>query len=216
MDKEIEEIAPKNLDGSTTVVNTVQKASPEEVAKAAAAEKEKKEDYYVDPLEQEAKMKEKLDKIEEMKALERKRNGEPEPEEEKADSVSSETIRPDMNVSGYFSSGTTAKKGGIMKRPASANALVISVVTGVIGAIYSMFYLITLISTNFSFSTNWIMGWIYAVVVIASIIAIFNGIRSRKVQNETLKRNALIGLVGSGISFIPLVAWLVNWLAQLF
>lgn len=211
MDKELTEIAPTNLDGSEIEpVNTVKKASAEEVKAAAEAEKAKKQDFYVDPLEQEAKMKEKLEKIEELKALERKENGEP----EETDYYEPEKVRPDMNVSGYFSTGATAKKEGVMKRPASAGALTFCMIFGIIGAIYSAFYTVTLISTTFS--VNWFMGWIYAVVAVTSLIVLLTGVRSLKVQNESLKRNALIGIVGAAISVIPLVAWLVHWVAQLF
>lgn len=211
MDKELTEITPKNLDGSDAemVVNTVQKASEEEVKKAAAEEKERKENYYVDPLEQDALMKEKLDKIEAEKA-EKKAEEE---EKEKAETPVDDTLRPDMNVSGYFSTGATANKTSFLKRPASANTLVVCFIFGILDAIYSGFYTVTLIST--SFDANWFMGWIYAVVAILSIIITINCARSLKAQKESMKRNALVGLVGSGISAIPLIAWLIHWIVTI-
>ena len=214
MDKEIEEIAPKNLDGSNTVVNTVKKASAEEVAQAAAAEKEKKEDYYVDPLEQDALMKEKLAKIEERKELERKRSGEEEPEKTETTTSSDETIRPDMNVSGYFSTGATAKKDSIMKRPASSSSLTLCLVFGVINGIYSVCYFALLVASGFNI--HWFMNWIFYIVVAASVIIIFTSVRSLKVQNANLKRNALVGIVGSAIALSPLIGWFIHWLMQIF
>ena len=206
MDKETPEIVPKNLDGSEMVVNTVQKASADDVKKAAEEEKERKQNYYVDPLEQDALMKEKLEKIEAEKA-----EKESDDEEEHEVTVD-ETIRPDMNVSGYFSTGKTATKAGIMQRSASADTLTVCVVLSVISAIYSALYAALLISTEFN--TNWFLGWIFAVAVIASIFVTFNSVRSLKVKNNSLKQKALIGIVGAGITAIPLIAWLIHWLTS--
>ena len=201
------EIVPKNLDGSEMVVNTVPKANAEDVKKAAEEEKERKQNYYVDPLEQEALMKEKLDKIEAEKA-EKKANEDSEEHETTID----ETIRPDMNVSGYFSTGKTATKTGIMQRSASADTLTVCMVLGVISAIYSALYAALLISAEFN--VNWFLGWIFAVVVIASIFVIFNSVRSLKVKNNSMKQKALIGIVGAGITVIPLIAWIIHWLTS--
>lgn len=208
MDKETPEIAPTNLDG--TVVNTVHTPTSNEAerAAAAAAEKEKEQDYYVDPLEQEAKMKEKLEKIEARKELDKKDGLIPDDEQEKTETAVDETIRPDMNVSGFFSTGETAKKQSFISRPASSKSLAACAVFGVISAIYSAFYTVSLISTNFD--TSWFFGWIYAVVVIASVVIVITGIRSLKTQNDSLKRKALIGIVGSAISAIPLIALLIH------
>ena len=202
MDKELDNIEPTNLDGTPAeAVHTVKK---EEVAEAAAEEKEKKEDYYVDPLEQDALMKEKLKKIEEEKS-------------EKKDGNEEETIpefKPDMNVSGYFSAGTTAKKAGIMSQTASVGALSFCFIFGIINAIYSAFYLVLLIAERFD--VNWFLGWLYAVVVVISAIVLFNGIRSLNVQKENLKRKAMIGIFGSSIAIIPLVAWIIHWITATF
>ena len=203
MDKESPEITPKNLDGSDIVVETVKRASDEDIKKAAEEEKAKKQDYYVDPLEQEALMKEKLDKIEAEKAEKKA-----EEEDEKTETVVDTTLRPDMNVSGYFSTGVTANKTGIMQRPASTGALTLSAIIGIIGAIYSAFYTVTLIST--SFNANWFMGWIFAVIVIVSIFVLFNCARSLKAQKDSIKRKALLGIVGSCITAIPLIAWIIH------
>jgi hypothetical protein len=54
MDKELTEITPTNL--GDVEVNTAKKASAEEVKAAAEAEKEEKQNYYIDPLEQDAVM----------------------------------------------------------------------------------------------------------------------------------------------------------------
>ena len=108
MDKELDELTPMNLDG--TPAETVHTPSKEVAEAVLAEEKEKKEDYYVDPLEQDALMKEKLKKIEEDKPA----KTEEEPEYD---------FKPDMNVSGYFSAGTTAKKTGFMGQTASVGAL---------------------------------------------------------------------------------------------
>ena len=211
MNKELTEIAPANLDG-TEVVNTVKKASEEEAEAAAVAEKEKKENYYVDPLEQDALMKEKLAKIEAEKEQHRKEAGE---DEEDSTPIVDESIRPDMNVSGYFSAGNTASKTGVMKRPASNGSLTFCMFSGVASAVYSAFYLIILITDNFA-SPYWFAGWLYAVVVVISILVILTGIRSLKVQKDSLKRKALIGIVGSSLSAFPLIAWIIHWIMQSF
>ena len=204
MDKYTPEINPTNLKG--TVVNTVHNATVDEKNRAAEEEKEKKQDYYVDPLEQDALMKEKLDKIEADKAD--KKDG-----DEEHEAYVDETIRPDMNVSGYFSSGTTAKKTSFMSRPASANTLFVCFILGVINAIYSAFYAAALITTRFN--AFWFFGWIYAVVVLGSLIITLTSIRSLKVQKSSMKRHALIAIVGSGISIIPLIAYLIHWITAI-
>ena len=211
MDKELDGIDPGDL-LKDTVVNTVHTASKEEALAAAAEEKEKKQDYYVDPLEQDDVMKEKLKKIEEER--EKKNLDNATPEEEKEEEVDL-SIRPDMNVSGFFSAGNTATKQSIMHRPASKAFLNFCMIFGVINATYSAFYLVVLISDKF-LSPNWFMGWLYAIVVILSVIIIINGVRSLKVQKDSLKRKALIGIVGSGIAALPLFAWIFHIITQLF
>lgn len=210
MDKELTEITPTNLDG--TEVSTIKRASDEDAKVAAAAEKEEKENYYVDPLEQDAIMKEKLEKIQAEKARQQKENY---GDDDNINIEVDESIRPDMNVTGYFSSGNTAAKQNFMNRPASVGSLNLIMILGIIGAIYSAFYFIVLLTDNFS-SPNWFMGWLYAIVVIASIFSIITGIRSLKLQKDNLKRKALIGIIGSCISFLPLLAWIVHWISQLF
>jgi hypothetical protein len=210
MDKELTEITPTNLDG-TEVVNTVKKATEEEAKAAAIAEKEKKENYYVDPLEQDALMKEKLEKIEAEREKRRKENGEYE-EQESTDFID-ETIRPDMNVNGYFSTGNTASKTSVLKRPASKGTLSFCMVAGIVSAIYSAFYLVILVTDNFA-SPYWFAGWLYAVAVIISIIVVLTGVRSLSVKNDNLKRKALIGIIGAALSVFPLIAWIIHWITQ--
>jgi hypothetical protein len=200
MDKELDELTPMNLDG--TPAETVHTPSKEVAEAAKAEEKEKKEDYYVDPLEQDALMKEKLKKIEEEKPV---KNEEDEPEYD---------FKPDMNVSGYFSAGTTAKKAGFMSQTASVGALSFSFIGGITCATYSAFYLVLLISERFD--VNWFLGWLYAVIAFVSIIILVNGIRSLKVQKENLKRKAMVGIVCSCISMIPLLAWIIHWIVATF
>ncbi len=201
MDKELDGLTPSTLSGTT--VNTVHTASKEEVAVALAEEKERKEDYYIDPLEQDAAMKEKLAKIESEKPAESSENK----GEEREEAVPE--IHPDLNVSGFFSAGNTAKRPGFMSHNASISALNLCFVFGIINAIYSAFYLLALISTGFD--TNWFFGWLYAVVVVTSIIIAINCFRSRNVQKDELKRKALIGLVGSAISILPLIGWILHF-----
>lgn len=211
MDKELTEIAPKNLDGSE-VVNTVKKATAEEAEAAAKAEKEKKEDYYVDPLEQESKMKEKLEKIESEK--EKKFTNDSEDKESEPTPTFETSIRPDMNVTGYFSAGTTAKKANLLGRPAGRGTMLFSMFFGVINPIFAAFYMILIISTGFDI--NWWLNWIYTFIVILSIFVLVNSIRSIKAQNDSLKRKALIGILGASISLVPIFAWLVHWISSLF
>lgn len=206
MDKEITDIAPTNLEG--TVVNTVKKASEEDVEAAALAEKEKKENYYVDPLEQDAIMKEKLEKIE----AERAKNHQDDDEEDEATFIDT-SIRPDMNVSGYFSSGNTAKKPGIMKRSATGSMLTFGMVFSIFSAAYSVFYLVVLIADNFS-SPLWYLGWLYAAVAVTSLFVIFNSIRSLGVKNDSLKAKALVGIIGSAFVIFPFFAWIINIITQ--
>jgi len=195
------EITPRNLDGSEAAVNTVQNISSEAVKKAAEEEKEKRQNYYIDPLEQDAKMKEKLDKIEAEKA---------ENSEESSDSINDEIIRPDMNVSGFFSNGSTAGKTNILGQSASSATLAFCSFFGVLDAIFSAFYFIILITTGFN--ANWFMNWFYGALFIVSIVVAINCIRSVKVQKDDMKRNVLVGLVGSGISVIPIVTWIIHYI----
>jgi hypothetical protein len=203
MDKGIDGIAPKNLDG-TTVVNTVNNPLATEANKPDSDTS--KQDYYVDPLEQEALMKEKLAKIEEQKNLNKEDddNGYIDPDE---------TIRPDMNVTGFFSTGATAKKESFIKTPASKNVLIFCALIGVVGGIFTTLYLALLISSNFGI--YWLYNWVYAVFVVGSIFAIINGIRSTKAPKDSLKRLALIGIIGSAITLVPILAWLLHWITSI-
>ena len=63
MDKELTEITPSNL--GDVEVNTAKHASAEEAKAAAAAEKEAKQNYYIDPLEQDAAMEKRRQELEE-------------------------------------------------------------------------------------------------------------------------------------------------------
>ena len=217
MNKELTDIAPTNLDGSEAepVVTIKTAPSAEEAEAAAAAEKEKNQEYYVDPLEQDSLMKEKLEKIEFEKERKKKETyGEDEEEKEEEKPAIDPSIRPDMNVTGYFSAGNTAKKQSFVMQPASKHALTFGVIFGVIDAIYSAFFTIILISSNFDI--KWYFGWAYALVVIFSIIIVINGIRSLKAQKDTIKQKALVGIVGSAISIVPLIAIFINWIINLF
>ena len=200
MDNKVDGIAPKNLDGST-VVNTVHTAN----TAAVEAEKEKQQDYYVDPLEQEERMKEKLALMNSDKAKTDAAN-----EEEDQKYFDPSSIRPDMNVSGYFSAGTTAKKTSFIKTPASADTLTLGMIVGVVGAIFSAFYLVYLIASGFSI--HYIVNWIYIVVVILLAVTVFNAIRSIKVKNNSIKQKAIISIITAVISLAPAIGWLVHYI----
>ena len=159
-------------------------------------------EYYVDPLEQEAKMKEKLEKIDEPKTAEI-------PEDEQLSN-----IHPDMNITGFFSTGNTAKKTGFMHRSASPFMIKFGFVFGIISAIYSALYLFILISQRFY--TNWFLSWLYAVVAIFALVILINSLRSLKVKNDNLKRNVLVGIFCAIISFAPLIAWVIHWFLTVF
>ena len=211
MDKELTEIAPKNLDGSDVVVNTVQRASEEEVKKAAEEEKAKKQDYYVDPLEQDALMKEKLAKIEEDKKTLAEDNENS--ESAKSPASDDDTIRPDTNVTGYFSTGATAKKENFLTRPASKRTLLLCFIFSIINGIYAVIFLA--LSVASSFTLHWFLNYLYAVVTVISLVILFNCIRSRKIQNNSLRRYALVGIIGSIIALSPTIAWLIHWIMSI-
>ena len=208
MDKELTEITPSNL--GDIEVNTTKRASAEEVKAAAEAEKEEKQNYYIDPLEQDAVMEKRRQELEELKHRTNQDNEEP-VEEEKPEVE--ETIRPDMNVNGFFSAGQTATKAGIMNRTATKGTLTFCMVFGVINAIYSAFYTVMLVSS--AFDLHWFTAWVYAIVFVLTIIVLFNSLRSMKSQKDDIKRKALIGVFGSIISFAPLIAWVIHWITTI-
>ena len=167
------------------------------------------ENFYVDPLEQDAAMEEKRKKLEAEKAA--RLQSLSSSEEITPLLENNNAVRPDLNVSGFFSE--TAKKTrrvSLLRRPATTGTLTFGLVFGFIGVIYSIFYLVALITTDFDFF--WFFGWLYAVMALLSTLIIFNSFRSLKLQSDKLKRKALIGLVGSAIALIPALAWLIHWL----
>lgn len=207
MDKELTEITPSDL--GDVEVNTAKHASAEEAKAAAAAEKEAKQNYYIDPLEQDAAMEKRRQELEEQKKKTTSfDSNETAPAEEEA--PVDESIRPDMNVNGFFSAGQTAAKQGIFNRTASKGTVTFCMVFGVINAIYSAFYIIMLVSS--AFDIHWFTGWIYAIVFILTLIVLVNSLRSLKSQKDDIKRKAMIGIFGSIISFIPLFAWIIHWI----
>lgn len=208
MDKELTEITPSNL--GDVEVNTAKRASAEEVKAAAEAEKEEKQNYYVDPLEQDAVMEKRRQELEELKHRTNQDNEEPVEEE---NPEVEEAIRPDMNVNGFFSAGQTATKAGIMNRTATKGTLAFCMVFGIINAIYSAFYTVMLVSSVFDL--HWFTAWVYAIVFVLTIIVLFNSLRSMKSQKDDIKRKALIGVFGSIISFVPLIAWIVHWITTI-
>lgn len=208
MDKELTEITPSNL--GDVEVNTAKRASAEEVKAAAEAEKEEKQNYYVDPLEQDAVMEKRRQELEELKH--RTNQDSEEPVEENKSEVE-DAIRPDMNVNGFFSAGQTATKAGIMNRTATKGTLAFCMVFGIINAIYSAFYTVMLVSSVFDL--HWFTAWVYAIVFVLTIIVLFNSLRSMKSQKDDIKRKALIGVFGSIISFVPLIAWIVHWITTI-
>lgn len=205
MDKELTEITPPDL--GDIEVNTAKRASAEEVKAAAEAEKEEKQNYYIDPLEQDAVMEKRRQELEELKH--RTGQDSSEPVEEVTPEID-DTIRPDMNVNGFFSAGQTATKVSIMNRTATKGTLAFCMVFGIINAIYSAFYTVMLVSS--AFDLHWFTGWVYAIVFILTIIVLFNSLRSMKSQKDDIKRKALIGVFGSIISFVPLIVWIIHWI----
>ena len=159
-------------------------------------------DYYVDPLEQEKAMQEKREKIETAK-----QNAAPSAPAATSD-IDEDAIRPDMNISGFFSTGKTAKKQSFLKAPAGKTALKFAFLTGIISAIFTAFYLILIFSTGFDL--YWFLNWIYAVIIVISVINLVNGLRSRQIQNDAMKKHALVGILGSAFALVPLLAWLFN------
>lgn len=208
MDKELTEITPSNL--GDVEVNTTKRASAEEVKAAAEAEKEEKQNYYIDPLEQDAVMEKRRQELEELKHRTGQDSSEPSKEETPE---LDDTIRPDMNVNGFFSAGQTATKTGIMNHTATKGTLAFCMVFGIINAIYSAFYTVMLVSS--AFDLHWFTGWVYAIVFILTIIVLFNSLRSMKSQKDDIKRKALIGVFGSIISFVPLIAWIIHWITTI-
>ena len=211
MDKELTEITPSNL--GDVEVNTAKHASAEEAKAAAAAEKEAKQNYYIDPLEQDAAMEKRRQELEEQKRKDTS-NDTDDAIAIKEEAPIEESIRPDMNVNGFFSAGQTATKQGIMNRSASKGTVTFCMLFGIINAIYSAFYIILLVSS--AFDTNWFTGWIYAIVFVLTLIVLINSLRSMKSQKDDIKRKAMIGIFGSIISIVPLFAWIIHWILTTF
>ena len=208
MDKEAPEIKPTTLSGQTE--NVVKTPNAEAVKVASAELKEKKQDYYVDPLEQEAVMQKKQAEIEAQKA---KEGGSSAEQTTTAEIPEAEAIRPDMNVTGYFSAGETAKKGSIMKRSASGRTMKVFFVVSALSASFSAVYMITLISTLYD--AHWFMGWIYGILFFFSIIGVFFAVRSLNAVSDKIKKHAILELVFTGISVIPLLMLILNMIFKL-
>lgn len=208
MDKEAPEITPTtNLDGQTE--NAVKTPDVARVQAASEAMKEKKQDYYVDPLEQEALMQKKQEELNARKVATGVPVEEPKPEVDTSEPV----IQPDMNVTGFFSTGETAKKGSIIKRPVSGGTTKFFFAVSIVSMGFSVIYMITLISTLYR--ANWFMGWIYGIFFFLSIVSIFFAVRSLSSMNESIKKYAILDLVFTGISVIPLVMLLLNAIFKL-
>ena len=206
MDKESSEITQDTLD---KVAEAVKAAGPVGVKTAntdAAAVKEESEDYYVDPFEQEAKMKEKLAKIEAQKF----NKSDDDDEDEKPEGIPEidDTVRPDMNVSGFFSAGKTAKKESIIKRPASRQTSRNCFLVSAAGAGISLIYLIILFIVNFV--AHWFLVAIYIITLIIVAATVFFAIRSHNSQDPTIKRYADLSLVLAAACLIPLLTVLLN------
>lgn len=195
--KETPEIDPTSL--GDTVVNTVHTADPEKIAQM----EEKSEDYYVDPLEQDAIMAKKRQQVE----TEAKQAAQEKIEQEVADDA---PIQPDMNVSGVFSAPSTTKKTAALKNPASGSTIRISFVLSILNVIYSIIYIIALLGSRFDL--GWGFGLVYVYVIISSLFVVFTSLRSRNIMNDELKKYAMVGLVCSGISAVPILLLLVHLL----
>ncbi|MBP5512465.1 hypothetical protein J6X90_03705 [Candidatus Saccharibacteria bacterium] len=205
MNKENDGINPISLEGYE--VNTVKRAS-EDVAK------EEKDNYYVDPLEQDAIMQEKMKRIEaerERRRLEIAQENEDE-EEEKPYFVN-ETIRPDMNVTGYFSTGNTATKKNPLKKPASSKQVTICMGLSIVNVIYALVYALTLIIKNFD-SKLWFMTWVFIFLSIASIVIILNAVRILKINKDAYKNKLTITITLASVSLLPAIVWLIHWIIQ--
>ena len=204
--KEAPEIAPKNM---TEELDSAVKAvvSEENKPPLSDEEKEKKQEYYVDPFEQEEKMKAKLAEIENKKKF-----GPPSEDDNKPVAQApgiTETIRPDMNVTGYFSAGETAKKrSDIMRRPTSRKTAKRCFILSVISIFLSAIFLLTLFIT--SFSAHWFFNWTYLIALALSVITAFFAIRSRNSADPETIRYALLNLVLSSITVIPLLVVILN------
>ncbi len=205
--KENEGINPISLEGFE--VNTVKRPSAEDV-------EQEKDNYYVDPLEQDAIMKEKLARIEaerERRRQEVAKENEDEKEEEKPYFVN-ETIRPDMNVTGYFSNGNTAPKKNPLKKPASSAQINFCMTAGIINVAYALAYAITLIVKNFD-TKIWFMNWVFIFLSFVSILVILNTIRILKVNKDAAKNKLIFTIALAGASLAPAIIWLVHWLIQI-
>lgn len=208
MDKEAPEIKPTTLDGQNE--NAVKTVDSVAVQAAAVAAREEKEEYYIDPLEQDALMKKKQEELEARKSALGISNDTP--ISETIPDVGPE-IRPDMNVTGFFSAGETAKKGSILKQPASGGTMKIFYLISLVSVIISTIYAIALIATLYS--AGWILGWLYGISFFASVVGAFFAIRSLNITNEQIKKHAILELVFTGISLIPLLMILANMIFKL-
>lgn len=205
--KNPEETPVLNLDGTVSEEKPAVTETAVPIVKSEEIPK-KDQDYYVDPLEQDALMQEKIKKINEEKiAREGKQLGEtaaaaPEPTKDE------DIIRPDMTVNGFFSANQTAKKVSFVKNPASSSSLKIGIFAGAINSLYALVLSGIYISNNFSL--NWILGLIYAYVVVSTIVIMINALRSKNAANESIKKDAMISLVLSIVSLLPILLLIIG------
>ena len=118
-----------------------------------------------------------------------------------------------MNITGFFSNGETAKKGSIMKRPVSGGTTKIFFGISAVSAAFSVIYMITLITTLYR--TNWFMGWIYGILFFGSVVSVFFATRSLSSMNDKIKKYAILDLVFTAISVIPLIMLILNSIFKL-
>lgn len=179
----------------------------EELQGVQTPQNEEQQDYYVDPLNQEAVLKQ--HQIE----LEKKAEKEAEEAKEQIEEQD-EVIHPDMNVSGFFSAKKTNRKNGIMHHAASKGLVLFSMISGLISAAYAIIYLLLLFTNDFS--VYWFMSWAYAASFALALISFLNCLRSLKSTDKASKKRAIISLPFDVVAFIPLLTLLIHYLLTTF
>lgn len=165
-------------------------------------------DYYVDPLEQEALMKEKLAKIEARKKIGSEDVDESLVELRESMPEVEEVFRPDMNVSGYFSAGNTSVKRNLINRPISRKTAKRCFLISASCAAFSLIYLIALFICDFVM--DWRFVWLFIIILITATSTLFFAIRSNKSQDPEIKRSSDLNLILAISCFIPLLIIALN------
>ena len=194
--------APQNEELQKTQVQ-----QNEELQKAQQSAEQ--QDYYVDPLNQDAVLKQHQIELEEQKKA-----AEAAAAEENSDEELSDTIRPDLNVNGFFSTENGDKKHGLLYKSAGKGLIKVSMLLSLISTAYSVIYLLLLVVK--SFDVYWLLSWVYGICLFLTLLSFLNGLRSTHATDKSIKHKAAVTIFASVITIIPLIVWVIHYFITTF